>query len=165
VPQPDVQDVPAAQARPSGPALTLYSAELRPGLGLSTFDHLAPSQCKISVLSTPESVPQADAQEVPTAHALFPGPALTPYRNELSPGLGLGSWDQTRPFQCNISVWRAAADVPQPVVQYVPAAQAVPPGPTVTLCRTALGIGLLAVIDQRVPVQCKMRVRLTPDAE
>jgi len=110
-------------------------------------------------------VPHADAQEVPTAHALSPGPALTPYRNELWPGLGLCICDQARPFQCNISVWRTAEAVPQPVVQYVPAAQATPPGPMLTLCKTALGIGLLAVIDQRVPVQCKMRVRLTPDAE
>src|SRR5438477_125966 len=77
VPQPDAQVLPAAQALPSGPALTPCSSAVPPGPGLAACDHTAPFQCTIS--ARPEVVE-------PAAQALPSGPALTPIS---CPGMGL----------------------------------------------------------------------------
>src|SRR5215470_15092096 len=118
VPQPDMQEEPAAHALPPGPALTEFRTALRPGLGLAACDQLVPSQRRISVRKTrgSEAVPQPDTQEAPTTHALPPGPALTPVK-ALWPGLGLAACDQLVPSQRKISVRKTADAVPQPGAQ------------------------------------------------
>ena len=53
VPQPDAQVSPAAQALPSGPALTPCSSAVPAGTGLAACDQVAPFQCTISARPAP----------------------------------------------------------------------------------------------------------------
>src|SRR5947209_6368294 len=109
-----------------------------------TSDQAFPSQCKMSIRYTADVVPQRDMQEAPTAQAVPPGPALTPYRSAVLPGLGLAVCDQETPSQRKISVRSASDDVPQPDAQVSPAAQALPSGLALTPCSSAAlpGLGL-----------------------
>jgi hypothetical protein len=72
-----VQYKPAAQAVSSGPALTDRRIVFA-GLGLETCDQVEPFHCKISARRVADPREQNEAQDEPTAHALPPGPALTP---------------------------------------------------------------------------------------
>jgi hypothetical protein len=113
VPQCDTQETPAAHALPPGPAVTPHKTALWPGLGLTFRDQLAPLKRKISVRATSDAVRQCDAQEVPAAQALPPGPALTEFSLAIWPGLGLAARDQLPLFQRKMSVRSTSDAVPQ----------------------------------------------------
>jgi hypothetical protein len=150
------QVAPAAQALPSGAALTAFRNAPRPRRELATCDQVLPSQCKIKGCAF-WAVSQAVMQVPPTAQAVPPGPVVTPSRAAWLLGLGLGVGDQVVPFQRKISVRPVAGEVKQPGRQAAPTAQALPPGPALTPVRNAsparLGVG---ACDQSVPSQRKI---------
>jgi hypothetical protein len=73
-----------------------------------------PFQCKTSVRTFCDAVPQAEEQNSPTAHAAPPGAAATPLMPAAWYDPGTGVRDHARPFQCRISGTSAAEAVPQP---------------------------------------------------
>jgi hypothetical protein len=103
-----------------------------PGLGLAVCDQAEPFQRKIRVCVDGELLTQREVQDTPAAQAASPGPVLTAWREATRPGVGLVADDQAEPFQCKISVRKAADWVPHCEVHDAPTAQAVPPGPALT---------------------------------
>jgi hypothetical protein len=94
--------VPAAHAFRALMLITLARSGLPPAVGLCTTRQDRPFHRSMRLVPGPH--PQLI---VPTAHAAFPGPIATLLRKSERPWgvrLGLGSRDQTRPFQCRISV-------------------------------------------------------------
>src|SRR5256885_11838991 len=86
--QPGVQELPAAQAVPSAPALTASRSALLPRPGAVAWNQLVPSQRKISIWSASDAVWQPDVQRYPTAPAPPAGPGRTPYRSAAPPRPG-----------------------------------------------------------------------------
>src|SRR5260221_121501 len=92
---PPVLKLPTAQALAADFALTPLSPAFTGGLGLATWVHLVPFQCRIKV---PVPVP-------PTAQALLADVAATPDSPlGAPPGLGLATRVHLVPFQCRMRV-------------------------------------------------------------
>src|SRR5262249_7855578 len=82
-----------------------------PGLGLATWAHLWPFQCRVKLRSA------APLKNVPTAQALAAETAATPDNTPSIPGCGLAARAQVCPFQCRISGWSPVPLSKKPTAQ------------------------------------------------
>ena len=74
-------------------------------------------------------------------------------------GPGVGTRDQAVPFQCTISAFHMAEELPHAKVQNCPTAHALAGAVALTARSSELAPGLgLATRDQAVPFQCKISV-------
>jgi hypothetical protein len=89
----------------------------------------------------------------PTAQALAVALAATSPRESPVPGLGLGTWDQTVPFQCRMSVCELGVRS-APTAQASVADRAVTPF-SLSIAEPGLGLGTW---DQAVPFQRRVSV-------
>ncbi len=79
--------------------LTAKSSSSVPTVGLATWAHVWPFQCRVSVLSV------LAVEVAPTAHASVDEVAATASSRAPVPGLGLVTGVQVPPPQCRISVF------------------------------------------------------------